>query len=298
MLSVNIPVYNTEVSDLVMQIKIQAEALSIDYDIKIYDDYSKESFKLKNRWLSAVPNVIYREMDKNIGRSAIRNKMGIDSGRNYQLFIDADSKLINERYLENYLNLASPQCVICGGTTYSEKKPEDFKKILRWKYGHKREAVTAKKRTAKKGFIISSNNLFIAKNLFRKIHFREELNSYGHEDTMLGLDLHLNGTDPLHIDNPVMHTGIEDSAIFIEKTKHALENLMQISKNIGQHKTILSSRINFLKQYEKLTKAVPLPLIKWFFNQTRPLLEKHLTGKNPGLFLFDLYKIGYYASIS
>jgi|LSQX01.1.fsa_nt_gb hypothetical protein len=298
MLSVNIPVFNIEVSDLVMQIKKQAEILAIDYDIRIYDDCSDDSIKLKNRWLQEIPHVIYLELPKNIGRSAIRNKMGFDSTRRYQLFIDADSRLVTDRFLEKYLNHASGECVICGGTSYSDKKPVDTKKMLRWKYGHVREAVPASIRADKKGFIISSNNFFIESNLFKKVHFREELNSYGHEDTLLGLDLFINGTKPLHIDNPVEHTGIEDSIIFLDKTRNALKNLLQISKTVGENGPVLKSKMNFLKQYEKLTVLIPQPVTSWLFKQLRVCLERQLTGKNPRIFLFDLYKLGYYAEIN
>ncbi len=298
MLSINIPVYNIEVSDLVRQIKGQADALSVEYDIRVYDDCSEEKFKIKNRWLAEVPNILYLELDKNIGRAAIRNKMGFDSTRRYQLFIDADSRLVTEGFLKNYIEHAVSGCIICGGTSYSDTKPDDSRKMLRWKYGHLREAVPAKTRTGKKGFIISSNNFFIDSGLFRKIHFREEIRSYGHEDTLLGFDLFINGAEPMHIDNPVEHTGIEDSAVFLKKTQDALKNLHFISKNAAPDASALKSRISFLKAYEKLTKLVPASVIRWIYKNTKAIFESNLTGKNPSLFLYDLYKLGYYAEIN
>lgn len=298
MLSINIPVYNIEVIGLVMQLKKQADALSAAYEIRVYDDCSDEDFKIKNSRLAEIPNIIYHELDKNIGRAAIRNKMGLDSSKKYQLFIDADSRLISDRFLKNYLSLASGGCVLCGGTAYSDKKPDDLRKMLRWKYGHMREAVPAKTRTSKKGFIISSNNFLIDRDLFKKIHFREEIRSYGHEDTLLGFDLFSYGAEPLHIDNPVEHTGIEDSDVFLKKTEDAMKNLLIITKFAGENLPILKKSVTFLKKYEKLTLLINPELISWFFKRIRGSLEKHLTGKNPRLFIFDLYKSGYFAKIS
>jgi glycosyltransferase involved in cell wall biosynthesis len=296
MLSINIPVYNIQVTGLVWQLIKQAEKISIDFEIRIYDDGSKESTKNENRKLAKIPQIIYREMEKNLGRAAIRNKMGLETEKTYLLFIDADSKLISDDYLKNYVELAKPGVVLCGGTSYSPQMPDDEKK-LRWVYGHRREAISAEQRNSKKGFIITSNNFLIDRETFQKIRFRENLGSYGHEDTLLGFDLFQNGIKPEHINNPVEHTGLEDSQIFLNKTKTALENLLFISEKILPETTEFQHRMPFLNRYKKITKIVPASLVALFFNLFEKTFEKNLTSKNPGLFLFDLYKLGYYASL-
>jgi len=202
MLSINIPVYNIHITDLVWQIKQQAEKISLDFEIRIYDDGSEEQTKNENRKLAEIPNVIYREMEQNLGRAAIRNKMGLESEKPFLLFIDADSKLVSDDFLKKYMELAKPGIVLCGGTSYSAQNPGDEKK-LRWVYGHKREAISAEKRKSKKGFIITSNNFLIDRETFKKIHFRENIGPYGHEDTLLGFDLFQAGIKPKHINNPV-----------------------------------------------------------------------------------------------
>jgi hypothetical protein len=49
--------------------------------------------------------------------------------------------------------------------------------------------------------------------------FSEDLKTYGHEDTLLGYDLFRNGIEIFHIDNPVEHTGLEDSSVLLRKPK-------------------------------------------------------------------------------
>lgn len=296
MLSINIPVYNVEVTELVWQLKQQAEKISSDIEIIVYDDGSSENFKLENRKLADIPQVFYHEMEKNLGRTAIRNLMGLESQKPYLLFIDADSKLISEDYLKKYIELAKPGAVLCGGTSYSKQEPES-EKLLRWVYGHRREAISAEERNRKKGFIITSNNFLIDRKTFQKIHFRENIGPYGHEDTLLGFDLFQAGIQPLHINNPVEHTGLEDSVTFLKKTKAALENLLFISEKIVPEPVEFQNRMPFLNRYRKITKIFPPFVFKWFFNFFRQAIEKNLTGKNPSLFLFNLYKLGYFASL-
>ncbi len=296
MLSVNIPVYNVEVNDLVWQIKNQADSLEMDYEIRVYDDCSDEPFKQKNSSLNSIPNVIYLELKRNLGRAAIRNKMGIDSKKAFLLFIDADSKLISEDYLKKYIEHAKPGTVLCGGTSYSKEKPIDAK-LLRWVYGHQREAISADKRNSQKGFIITSNNFLIDRELFRKTHFRENLGPYGHEDSLLGFDLFSAGITPHHINNPVEHTGLEDSETFLKKTREALKNLLFISEKIVSNSPEFSQKMRFLKKYRQVTKIFPPVLLRWFFRLFRKTLEKNLCGNNPRLLWFDVYKLGYFAKL-
>jgi glycosyltransferase involved in cell wall biosynthesis len=296
MLSINIPVYNILVSELVWQLKKQFDQLALDVEIRIYDDGSEEAVKHENRKLTKIPKVIYREMEQNMGRAAIRNLMGLESQKPYLLFIDADSKLISEDFLKKYAELVKPGVVLCGGTAYSSQKPAE-KKMLRWIYGQHREAISAEKRNSKKGFIITSNNFLIDRDTFRKVHFRENLGPYGHEDTLLGFDMFQAGIKTEHINNPVEHTGLEDSITFLNKTKAALENLLVISENVLPESTAFQKRMPFLNRYRKITRIIPSLLICRLFNQLKYTFEKNLTSKNPNLLLFDLYKLGYFANL-
>ncbi|HSO85666.1 MAG TPA: glycosyltransferase [Draconibacterium sp.] len=297
MLSINIPVYNYEVSELVSQLAEQADDMQIVYEIRVYDDGSKESVKLKNCKITGLPGVIYKEIKTNLGRSAIRNKMGMESKFKYLLFIDADSLPVSEDYLENFIEYVKHNRVICGGTAYKPEKPADPEKYLRWFYGTNREAISAKTRNSKKGFIITSNNFLIEKSVFEKVHFSEDLKTYGHEDTLLGYDLYRNGIEIFHIDNPVEHTGLEDSYIFLDKTKTALKSLHQITHQILPADNDFVQQIHFLNRYSAITKILPPFFLKLFYKLFHRFIERNLTGSKPGLFWFDLYKLGLYSTL-
>lgn len=297
MLSINIPVYNIEVSKLVLELVRQGTELDIDFEIRVYDDGSEERIKQANRMLQTEKYVIYRELSKNVGRAAIRNRMGEEAGYNKLLFIDADSEIISENYLKNYLDIITPGIVFCGGTGYCKNKPSNPTKSLRWKYGTKREAISAEKRNSAKGFIITSNNFLIEQHIFKQVMFREELKGYGHEDTLLGYDLYNIGIRIQHIDNPVQHTGLEDAQIFLSKTKTAISNLDIIVNQLLKNKTAFEEQVAFLKKYKKITRIIPVGIFKALYKIGKRLLEKNLKSNSPSLFLFDLYKLTYYASI-
>jgi hypothetical protein len=186
---------------------------------------------------------------------------------------------------------------MCGGTSYSENRPADPKKLLRWYYGTQREALSAQQKNRNKGFVITSNNFLIGKEVFKKTHFREDIKKYGHEDTMLGYDLFTNGENIVHFDNPVEHTGLEDSAIFLNKTKLAVKNLWYITENLIDDKASFSHQVTFLRKYQKLTRFIPETFFRFLFEKLKKIMEKNLTGANPKLFIFDFYKVCYFANI-
>ena len=297
MLSINIPVYNYEVGDLVNQLAAQAEELKIQYEIRVYDDSSEDQIKLRNREITENKHVVYLELENNLGRSSIRNKMGFESNFEYLLFIDADSLPVDKNYIRNFIESLNPNRVLCGGTAYSHQKPAEPEKYLRWFYGTNREAISAKNRNSKKGFIITSNNFLIEKKVFEKVHFREDINKYGHEDTLLGYDLFRNGIEIFHIENPVEHTGLEDSGIFIDKTKTALKSLHEITGKILPEDNVFIQQVHFLNKYQSITKYLPTLFLRLFYNLFHRSIEHNLNGPKPSLFLFDMYKLGYFSTL-
>ena len=297
MLSVNIPVYNIEVVSLVKELVAQANDLKIDFEVRVYDDGSDEIIKSLNKNIAEIPQVVYVELKANLGRSAIRNKMGLESQFADLLFIDADSLLIDESYLQNFIQHLMPGRILCGGTAYSAKKPTDEQKLLRWFYGQKREAVSAEKRNRNKGFIITSNNFLIEKEVFKKVHFRENLRNYGHEDTLLGYDLFNNDFELFHIQNPVEHTGLESSHLFIQKTKAALKNLQLVSEVLLEGDKKFRKQVNFLKMYSRLTLLIPGSFFRWCFNKYEERMESNLKSQSPSLRCFDFYKLTYYSTL-
>ena len=130
-----------------------------------------------------------------------------------------------EAYLLKWIPMINTASVICGGTLYNDSAPGDPDKILRWKYGRIREQKKAAERNKHPHSNFSTFNFLIEKSVFSKIRFNEELKQYGHEDTLLGYQLKKAGINVLHIDNGLIHEGVESNREFLNKTKLGIENL-------------------------------------------------------------------------
>ncbi|MCY1719066.1 glycosyltransferase [Prolixibacteraceae bacterium Z1-6] len=298
MLSINIPVYNIEVVGLVKQLVAQADKLQINYEVRVYDDGSDEIIKSINRYLLKVPNVVYIELEKNLGRAAIRNKMGLESLYELLLFMDADSKVVSDNYLRTYIEKFERRSVMCGGRSYNKVKPANPEKVFHWTYGNKREAISAKTRMNGKGVFFMSNNFLMEKKVFDKLQFREELRQYGHEDTLFGFDLVNAGYPIVHIDNPLEHTGLESAQVFLKKSRLALDNLKIINEELIENRVAFNKQVNFNRKYNRITKLVPIRFLCFLFRKYKEKLELNLQGEKPCLFFFDLYKLGYYTHIT
>lgn len=292
MISICIPVYNNDIRDLARQLSEQADRVDFPVEMLFYDDFSGEKFRELNRGTALNDKVRYVEMEENKGRSQIRNILGENAAYPWLLFIDSDSLVADGKFLLKYKAATAEGTVICGGTKYHDTPPSDPKYLLRWVYGRKREQKPASLRNSGNKYAITSNNFMIRKEIFLQCPFRESIRQYGHEDTVLGVDLVRKGHKIVHIDNPVLHEGLETSAEYLGKSRVALDNLLHIAGHILTD-IQFQNEIRLLKLRNQLRKTGLLVAAGWFFRTFESLLRKNLTGSHPSLFIFDLYRIGY-----
>jgi len=295
MLSIGIPVYNYNIIQLVVELHTQAIRCKIPFEIIILDDFSLEENKHINRKLEELPHIQYHELPKNIGRSKIRNTLGELSKYPFILFMDCDAEIPNESYLETYVSALTPDTVLCGGTTYCQKKPEDSKS-LRWKYGHKREVRSAQERNASPYTSFTTFNFIIPKHIFQEIRFNEDIKKYGHEDTLFGYELKKRNIPIIHLDNPLVHVGIDSNRDFVLKTKQGIQSLHQliVEQQIESNFTNDVRIVHVLQKMEALHMSQAFAL---FHKLLHKPIEYQLIFKKPRLLFFDLYKIGYLSSL-
>jgi hypothetical protein len=180
--------------------------------------------------------------------------------------------------------------VICGGSTYSDTPPGDPDKILRWKFGRNREQRKASERNKHPHSGFSTFNVLMEKSVFSKLRFNEELKQYGHEDTLLGYQLKKAGIEVLHIDNPLVHEGVESNREFINKTKLGIENLSHLY-DIVTDKRAFSSAVTMLRIYNRLNHLRLTRILAGIYINYRDKMEIRLDSADPSLLLFDFYKI-------
>lgn len=281
-LSILIPIYDFDVRNLVETLLRQCQTAQVDYEIICIDDNSKESFRKTNEILKTLSNVVWIENDKNVGRSAIRNQLFEKARYPYLLFLDCDSTVFHESFIQNYLNHLPTDNVLVGGRAY-EQMPPSPPHYLHWLYGSKRE------QRLEAGF--QSNNFLIPKTHFDGIRFDEKILRYGHEDTIFGQELQANQIPVVRIDNPVIHSGLEESTTFLRKQEIAIENLISLEGEKRIH-TKLQRTVAFLRRMGLAG------LLLWLYKSQKNRMKSKLLGHKPNLLALDLYKIGYYLAAS
>ncbi len=290
MISILIPVYNQNVVSLVKALKNQCEDLDIQYQIMVFDDLSNNETREQNKELGHEFGVNYLELSENLGRARIRNRLARMARFKYLLFIDGDSGIVKDDYMECYLDQIKNAEIVYGGRIYQKKKPNDPNLVLHWKYGKTREALPLKKRLLDPYLNFQSNNFMISAWLFGKLKFDETVKGYGYEDLLFAQKIKNVNAGILHIDNPVIHLGLESASEFIEKTKNAIKNLAKLNAS----EELLDTRLT--KYYKKMKGYGLINLLVKYYQSNRNGILKNLKSKNPSIRKFSLMKLGEYDS--
>ncbi len=295
MLSICIPVFNYDVRELVSQLHEQAQVELQDFEIILMDDASQEKYRKLNQECSQFAHVKLIELEKNVGRSHIRNLLAKEAVFSQIIFMDCDSLCPDYQYIQRYSTYLEKEGVVCGGRIYNDIAPSDDT-LLHWTFGNKREAIPAKKRNKKPNKSFMTNNFLISKSVFEKVKFNDQINSYGHEDTLFGFELLKHEITIHHIDNPLIHKDLQPTAVFIKKTETAIGNLIKIYQITGYNPTLKKS-VKLLNTWSILKKLRLTSLCRFLFQYLRKPIFSNISGENPSLFLLDFYKLGIICSI-
>jgi glycosyltransferase involved in cell wall biosynthesis len=291
MLSILIPVYNQNVVDLVKSLQSQCESLDLQFQILVFDDKSNDETRKENKSLANEFGVNYVELAENIGRAKIRNRLGSMAQFKNLLFLDGDSKVIRDDFISSYLEDEDRSFLTYGGREYQKEKPKDQKLILHWKYGVKREARDVNKRRLDPYLNFQSNNFMVKSHVFKTVQFDEEVKGYGYEDLLYAEKLKELNVSVMHIDNPVLHDGLETAEQFISKTKNAVKNLVTLNKD-GYLLDVRLSR--FYKKMED-NRLLGLLLI-YAKRREQSILQNLKESSNPSIRNFSFFKLLEYSS--
>lgn len=287
MLSILIPIYNFCVREFVIELHRQAMQCKVIFEIRCYDDGSESRYCSMNRELEQLEHVIYKEIPENIGRSAIRNLLATEAAFPYLLFADCDSYPEYSDFIKRYINKLEPGTIIYGGRSYESKPPDDIKKYFRWFYGINREVFSTEHRSIHPYHSFQTNNFAIPADIFLSIRLNEQLIGYGHEDTLLGVELRNRNIPIIHIDNPLRHLCLEDHDEFLEKSRQGIKNLAFLL-----HQGTDVGIIRLARAYRHLRKRGLQSLFLWWFRGNKNRLLKKICSPRPSLRAFDLYKLG------
>jgi glycosyltransferase involved in cell wall biosynthesis len=290
MLSILIPTYNYAVFSLVENLSNQLCKVEIKYEIIVLDDHST-SFLEENKRIASFKNCSFTQNSTNFGRTKTRQTLAESAKFEWLLFLDADVMPENNDFIEKYLACFIEDQLVFGGCNYEKDQP-DATKMLRYHYGKNREEKSELLRNKKPYEFAFSGNMLIRKKLFLTLNQNNLENIYG-MDVFFAHQLWENQIPILHIDNAIIHLGIEKNEVFFEKV---LESIA-FRKKILSEKTGIEKTNKLLAKYKLIKKWHLHNLIKIAFSLTEPLLKKLILSKNPSLLSFDLYRLGYICKI-
>lgn len=311
MISILIPTYNYACLTLVKVLQKQGEQLcqtqgttKFRYEILVADDCSTQLDSIKeNLEINQMANCSYTILPQNVGRAAIRNRLAAKAAYDYLLFIDSDAQVCSDHFLADYWEIVAPKngqqqgfaseipAVVCGGLRNVSLCP-GASYTLRFIYeseaDKRRNAAERSKRPYNQ---FTTFNFLVSREIFCSIGFNEQCRHYGYEDFYFGIELQKRGISIRHIDNPLVHAGIDTNQDFLKKSETALKTLYSLEEEVKNQAHIARAAL-------KLERFHLLRPIAYLFPLFRPLLRQNLLGAHPNLQLFKLYKLGYYASIS
>lgn len=330
MLSILIPTYNYACAHLVCELQkqceeVQASLQGFEYEIIVADDGSTDYASVeKNAAIEYLPNCSYEIRDENVGRARIRNWLVNKARYDWVLIIDCDAEVISDDFVLRYWKAAqgatqtNGQCnaqepaqakndaqsasalcfeskpIIIGGLSTPTTAAAGCE--LRHRYELAAESIrTLEARRANPAQFFSTFNFLCPRSVLLEIPFDERCTEYGYEDALFGIEAERRGCRIEHIDNPLLHIGINDNASFLANSEAALRTL----KHLGSPMTDRARVANAARRFTKsaLRRATLRPLLIILYKMSKPLVRKNLLSPHPSLKLFAFYKLGYYLSL-
>lgn len=299
MFSVCIPVYRYNALALVEELlrQVAADGLSAEMEILLYDDASPKDGDWGRSTLRSLAGLCYMELEQNLGRAAIRNRMARDAQGAYCIMLDADADLPPDfllRYRDHLKELTTAKfwepdrdIIVVGGRSYAEAEPADPALRLHWWYGHQRESDVSS--NAQQGWLgFHSNNFLVNRSLLLRHPFPEAVAGYGHEDTLWGQQFMGSKVYLSRVHNPVVHLGLEPGDVFLRKQQQAIRNLHRLKT---EHPHLRTRLIDLVEKYPRLTSLARILPEQIFANYL-------CRSARPNLKVLDLLKLKWWHELA
>ncbi len=289
-LSILIPTYNHDCVLLADTIVGQIEATGINAEVIVLDDGSSDMNVLaENASIESMDYCRYIVSPINHGIAVTRNQLIAEATGDYLLFMDSDTYPTDDDFLSKYADAANDADVIVGGILYRTGE-ETIVNPLRLKYGIHKECKSVEKRNSRPHATFLSSCFLMSREAAEKVHFDEDFDRYGHEDTLFGIALEKAGLKVLHIDAPVYHDNTSTSEQYLSNVRIAIQSL-------SMHADKLRGYSRLLWLYDILDQFHLTGFAYSVLGRFRSAMEKNLTGKHPLLCVLMLYKTYYLCGV-
>ena len=286
MLSILIPTYDYTCYPLVHDLHEQAERLGVPYEIIVGEDGSCSQVDIiANHKITELSHCQHLVKKEHQGPAEIRNLLARQAMYEWVLFIDSDAKVERPDYLRTYCQYIGKADVVVGGL-YHQQENHNPHVTLRFKYEKKADLHrSAAERSLRPYSRFTPFNMMIRRSTFLCILFDKTCREYGYEDALFGVELERRGISILHIDNPLLHTGLDTNAIFLHKSETALRTLKLLNGKMEKHSYVGQT-------LQKLDRLHLVWAMRGFHRLFHPIMRRNLLSKHPSLFCFSVYKLG------
>lgn len=291
-LSILIPTYNSCCLDTVRRLQQLCERIAADspdsfhYEIVVADDGSTDRSTIEhNQAISTLRNCRFLRKDANSGSAATRNYLADHSQYRWLLFVDSDMQIPGMDFVMRYLPYDGYDVVNGGIAVGGSPDPAN----LRYRYEHHAAPRhTIDRCNARPYQQFRSTNFLIARPCFQQCRFDERYTKSGYEDVDFGRRLEQQRASILYIQNPLILSSFETNEAYLQKCERNLRTLHRFRTELAAYSPLLTlaHRLRFAT-----------PLLRLWHRLFGHLERRLLAGNRPTLFVFHLYRLGYYLTI-
>ncbi|MCR4921383.1 MAG: glycosyltransferase [Bacteroidaceae bacterium] len=227
---------------------------------------------------------------ENRGAAAMRNRLAREATGEYLLFLDCDALPLRSSFLAEYLKQLPTDEVLCGSICHAATLP-DASVSLRWTYEKRAERrFTAKERNKHPYQNFRTFNFLIPRETMLRCPFDETVRLSGYEDTLAGKAFRASGIRIRHIENPLLNMGLEDNETFLRKTERQLRTLHEKRGELRGFSSLLAA-------YRCVECMGLAGCLRFLHRRLAEAERRNLLSLRPRIWVFQLYKLGYYATI-
>lgn len=282
-LSILIPVYRDSCVAQVVALHAQCLGLDKPWEIVVADDGSPSPCDALNDEIATLTHCRLIKRQENVGRAAIRNFLAREARFDTLLYIDA-GMMPSEGFVAAYVENMGKADVVVGSLKVAEGSVDlsnlRCKNEMKAEHGY---SVVKSNEQPYKNF--HSGNFMAERQVVLDNPFREDIKTYGYEDTLFGKGLADRHVSILHIENPLLFVRFESNERFLEKTREAMLTLYAYRHELKGYSALLHL-VDSLQRYHLLWITV------WINRLISTAVSRRLMGDKPSVFLYNVFRVG------
>jgi len=265
-LSVLTPFKDDDPTELLAALETEARHLAGSVELVLLDDGSSDT-TLGERvaeaiWAMTLPVRLVR-LSQNEGRALGRNRLAAHARGSTFLFLDADMRPDDERFLRAWADLVAMRDppVAFGGFSLKQA-PSDPKFAVHRAMAQRGECLSYDVRARQPEKYVFTSNLLVRRDAFEAEDFSSEFRGWGWEDVEWGMRIARRYT-VLHVDNPATHLGLDTVATLAGKYEQSVDNFARV---VRSHPEVVATYPSY-RAARALKRTPALPLWRGLFKR-------------------------------